>query len=100
MSDAIMMMSMQDVPTIRNVSRYLEMLERLEIDTRNGGTAWADVLPGAEVVLEGDHRLRLRVDAGVDLRSVMDRAAASGEIRQFSFGPPSLSEVFREAVGQ
>ena len=26
------MMSMQDVPTIRNVSRYLEILERLEIE--------------------------------------------------------------------
>jgi pilus assembly protein CpaE len=32
LSDAIMMMSMQDVPTIRNVSRYLEILERLEIE--------------------------------------------------------------------
>jgi pilus assembly protein CpaE len=32
LSDAILMMSMQDVPTIRNVSRYFEILERLEIE--------------------------------------------------------------------
>lgn len=32
MSDAIFMMSMQDVPTIRNISRYMEILERLEIE--------------------------------------------------------------------
>jgi pilus assembly protein CpaE len=31
-SDAIMMMSMQDVPTIRNVSRYLEIMDRLEVE--------------------------------------------------------------------
>ena len=32
LSDAVLMMSMQDVPTIRNVSRYLEILDRLEIE--------------------------------------------------------------------
>jgi len=32
LSDVILMMTMQDVPTIRNVSRYVEILERLEID--------------------------------------------------------------------
>lgn len=30
--DAVLMMALQDVPTIRNVSRYLEMIERLEIE--------------------------------------------------------------------
>jgi pilus assembly protein CpaE len=32
LSDAVLMMSIQDVPTIRNVSRYLEILDRLEIE--------------------------------------------------------------------
>ena len=32
LSDAIVMVSMQDIPTIRNISRYLDMFERLELE--------------------------------------------------------------------
>jgi hypothetical protein len=45
-------------------------------------------------------RIRLSVDADLDLAAVVAAASAAGEIRHFSFEPPNLSEVFREAVGQ
>ncbi len=72
----------------------------LDVDIANGGTQWIDFLDGAEVVSRRDGRIRVRVDADVDLSTVLERAAATGAINHFSFGPPSLSEVFREAVGQ
>ena len=72
----------------------------LDVDTVDGGTDWIGVIDGAEIVAREPHRIRLRVAADVDLRSVLDRAVNAGQIRQFSFGPPSLSEVFRAAVGQ
>ena len=72
----------------------------LDVDTVDGGTDWVGIIDGAEVVSREQHRIRLRVAADVDLRTLLDRAVAAGQIRQFSFGPPSLSEVFRSAVGQ
>jgi ABC-2 type transport system ATP-binding protein len=75
-------------------------LRYLDVDIADGGTAWVDFLGGAEVVARAEHRIRLRVDADLDLRLVLDRAMDTGAVRQFAYGPPTLSEVFREAVGR
>jgi len=82
------------VRTLRTASprRYLE------VELRRGDSSWADDLPGTEVVGREGSRIRMATTDDADLESLAGRAAAAGEITQFSFEPPSLSEVFREAV--
>jgi ABC-2 type transport system ATP-binding protein len=59
---------------------------------------WSPALPGVEVV-EGDAcRVRLTVDRSVDLEKVLAEASSTAEVVRFGFEPPSLSEIFREAV--
>jgi ABC-2 type transport system ATP-binding protein len=60
---------------------------------------WAPALPGVEVVQGDARRLRLTVDRAVDLEKVLAAARSTGEVVRFDFEPPSLSEIFREAVG-
>jgi hypothetical protein len=38
------------------------------------------------------------VPADVDLSAILAAASAAGEVRRFSFQPPSLSELFMEVV--
>ena len=51
-----------------------------------------------EVVSTDDGRLRLRIDDTTPLEPLVRRAAELGRVRQFSYTPPNLSEVFREVV--
>lgn len=50
---------------------------------------------------DGDaRRVRLTVDRSVDLEKVLAEARSTAEVVRFDFEPPSLSEIFREAVRQ
>ena len=59
---------------------------------------WTTALPGVEVVDGDARRVRLTADRSVDLEKVLTEARSIGEVVRFDFEPPSLSEVFREAV--
>ena len=78
----------------RSSHRYLEV----EIATNTGDLGRA--FPGYEVISSHDGRIRLRVDDQTPLEPLVRSAAALGRVRQFSYTPPNLSEVFREVVDQ
>ena len=59
---------------------------------------WSPLLPGAQVVDGDERRVRLTVDRSVDLEKVLTEARSTAEVVRFDFEPPSLSEIFREAV--
>ena len=59
---------------------------------------WSPALPGVEVVDGDTRRVRLTVDHSADLEKVLAEARSTAEVVQFGFEPPSLSEIFREAV--
>ena len=59
---------------------------------------WSPALPGAQVVDGDARRVRLTVDRSVDLEKVLTEARSTAEVVRFGFEPPSLSEIFREAV--
>ena len=70
----------------------------LEVEVAGNGGAW---LAGRNhhTVLERDgDRVKLLVDAAVDLDGLLAAAQAAGEVRRFSYEPPKLSELFMEAV--
>lgn len=85
-----------EVWTLRTASprRYLE------VEVREVSSSWVDELEGTEIVERTGSRIRLATSADAHLEEMVARAAAAGEITLFAFEPPSLSEVFREAVAQ
>jgi ABC-2 type transport system ATP-binding protein len=98
----------QDIVTIDHgrvaLAGSLEQLqmtaERRHIDVvsaRPPAPHWYDVLAGAEP--NGDERhVRLTVSPDADLDVVLRAARAAGPLLSFDFQPPSLEEMFREAV--
>jgi ABC-2 type transport system ATP-binding protein len=59
---------------------------------------WSPALPAVQVVDGDSRRVRLIVDCSVDLEKVLAEARSAGEVVRFDFDPPSLSEIFLEAV--
>jgi ABC-2 type transport system ATP-binding protein len=55
-------------------------------------------LEGVEVVDSTEHVVRLRVERTVDLAALVSRMSGSGAVESLSYRPPSLSELFRDAV--
>lgn len=85
-----------EVETLRQSStrRYLDVvLEECNSD-------WVDDLDGAELVAHEGSRFRLLVNDRMRVSDVAAWAEKHGSLREFSFTPPDLSEVFRESVGQ
>jgi len=59
---------------------------------------WAADLPGARVLRVSTDAHHLEVPADLDLTAALASAARAGTVRRFSFEPPDLSVVFRNAV--
>jgi len=61
--------------------------------------SWIDVLPGVEVIRRnGDGDVLLVLPDDMDPQQVLTAALAAGELQRFSPAPPSLSELFLDAV--
>jgi ABC-2 type transport system ATP-binding protein len=61
---------------------------------------WPSVLPGVRVAGADDRHVRLAVSSDSDPSVVLQAAQAAGPLVSFSFQPPSLEEMFLEAIGQ
>jgi ABC-2 type transport system ATP-binding protein len=72
----------------------------LDVELRAGSSTWADDVEGAEIIERAGSRIRLASSDTVDLERLVRLAVGAGDVTRFSFAPPSLSEVFREAVQQ
>ena len=64
------------------------------------GDPWVPVLPSGTVTSKQDGRLRVLVDATVDLNEILAGARRAGEVTTFSFEPPSLTDLFLDAVSE
>jgi ABC-2 type transport system ATP-binding protein len=64
------------------------------------GDPWVPVLTGGTVTRKQDGRSRVLVDASVDLGGVLASARRVGTVTAFSFEPPSLTDLFLEAVSE
>jgi ABC-2 type transport system ATP-binding protein len=64
------------------------------------GAPWVPVLPSRTITSKQDGRLRTLVDAAVDLQDILATAGRVGEVTKFSFEPPSLADLFLEAVSE
>ena len=70
----------------------------LEVEVAGARAPWPDDGSGLTVLDRDGDAVRLLVDERADLGALLASARAAGEVRQFSYGPPRLSELFMEAV--
>ena len=70
---------------------------RLEVEVEGDGEFLSDLEGVVSAEMDGTLR-RFLVRADTDVRELLTRAAEAGQVRQFSYTTPSLSDLFREAV--
>jgi ABC-2 type transport system ATP-binding protein len=72
---------------------------RVRIDVEVAGAPeWTPAIDDAELLERRNGSVRLLAPVGVDADAVLAQAQAAGEVRSFAFGPPTLAELFLEAV--
>jgi len=79
---------------LRNGSgyRYLEVAV--------GGNEWSPDIRGIEAIVGVTGRRRYVITADTPVDQVMAQAIAAGDVTKFALEPPSLSDLFREAVAR
>jgi ABC-2 type transport system ATP-binding protein len=70
----------------------------LEVEVEGAGASWLEGRGGATLVEQKGDLVRLLVPVDADLSGLLAAASAAGPVRRFAFQPPSLSELFMEAV--
>jgi ABC-2 type transport system ATP-binding protein len=61
---------------------------------------WRPRVDGGRVVHAEPGRTRLEIDGAVDPERIVALARAAGDLTRFSYEPPALSDLFREAVAR
>ncbi len=69
------------------------------VEVRDGDPGWVQAVPQAAVLRRDGDRVLLDVSNGIQLDALLAAAQAAGEVVEFSYEPPSLNEVFLDAVG-
>jgi ABC-2 type transport system ATP-binding protein len=83
-----------------DVDRLKAASPRRSLEVVVNGAPWVPVLPSGTVTSKQDGRLRVLVEQSVDLDEVLAAARKAGDVTRFSFEPPSLTDLFLEAVSE
>jgi ABC-2 type transport system ATP-binding protein len=83
-----------DVDTLRRSSRQ----RRIELQLENAPTQWVPHIADVELVDRRNGDLRLLAGRDVDPEQVIAAAERAGQVVSFTYGPPSLAELFLELV--
>ena len=78
--------------------RRASQRRRIELQLEGAPQQWLPNLAGVEVVDRRNGDLRLLAGRDVDPELVLAEAERSGQVVTFSYGPPSLAELFLELV--
>jgi ABC-2 type transport system ATP-binding protein len=78
--------------------RAADKRRRIDIDMECPPDAPIPTLAGVEPIATSDGMLRFLVSPDVDPATVLANAERAGRVVSFSYGPPTLSELFREKV--
>jgi ABC-2 type transport system ATP-binding protein len=83
-----------DVDALRRASRR----RRIELQLEGAPPQWLPAVAGIELVERRDGDVRLLAGRDVDPEEVLAAAERSARVVAFSYGPPSLAELFLELV--
>jgi ABC-2 type transport system ATP-binding protein len=81
-----------------DVQRLRASSSRRSLRVTVDGAPWTPKVDGVTVVPREEGRPRVLVDASMNLDEILRLAKEAGRVTQFSFEPPSLSDLFLEAV--
>jgi ABC-2 type transport system ATP-binding protein len=73
---------------------------RIALHVDGAAPDWLPAVDGVELVERRNGELRLLASRDVDPERVLEAAAQAARVVEFSYGPPSLAELFLELVGQ
>ena len=73
---------------------------RIELQLDGAPTDWLPDVQGVDLVERTNGDVRLLVDRDVDPRHVLAAAERTAPVVEFSYGPPSLAELFLELVAR
>jgi ABC-2 type transport system ATP-binding protein len=82
------------------VARLKAASPRRSLEVVVDGAPWVPVLETGTTTTKHDGRTRVLVDASTDLDAVLASARRAGEVTKFSFEPPSLTDLFLDAVSE
>ena len=71
---------------------------RIELELEGAPVVWLPAIAGVELLERHDGDLRLLADRDVDPGSVLAEAQRAARVVAFSYGPPSLAELFVELI--
>jgi ABC-2 type transport system ATP-binding protein len=80
--------------------RRASQRRRIELRLEGASPDWRPAMDGVELVERRDGGLRLRARDDVDPAQVLAAAQEAAQVVEFSYGPPSLAELFLELVGR
>ena len=83
-----------DVDALRRASQR----RRIELQLEGAPPQWLPDVAGVELVERRNGDLRLLAGRDVDPEQVLAEAERAGRVVAFSYGPPSLAELFLELV--
>jgi ABC-2 type transport system ATP-binding protein len=72
----------------------------VEIEFASPDGSFDPQTPGVRILARDATRLRLALDKDTDVAQILAAAERAGPVRAFTYQPPTLAEVFREAIGQ
>jgi len=84
------------IDALRQASRR----RRIELQFEDAPPEWLPGVPGVELVERRNGALRLLARRDVDPQHVLAAAEHAGRVVEFSYGPPSLAELFLELVAR
>jgi ABC-2 type transport system ATP-binding protein len=85
-----------DVDALRRSSQQ----RRIELELDGAPAQWLPDVAGVELVERRNGDLRLLAGRDVDPEQVLAAAEQTARVVEFSYGPPSLAELFLELVGR
>jgi ABC-2 type transport system ATP-binding protein len=85
-----------DVGALRRASQQ----RRIELELDGAPADWLPEVAGVELIERRNGDLRLLAGRGVDPEQVLASAERSAHVVAFSYGPPTLAELFFELVAR
>jgi ABC-2 type transport system ATP-binding protein len=80
--------------------RRASQRRRIELRLEGAPPEWLPAVAGVELVERRNGRLRLLAPDDIDPKQVLAAAERTARVVEFSYGPPSLAELFLELVGR
>ena len=98
--DAIVLLGGVGIRLARVVEELKAASTYRSVQVTVNGDPWVPVLPSDTVITKQDGRVRVLVDASVEPEGILAEARRAGEVTAFSLEPPSLTDLFLEAVSE